>query len=156
MKLFAKSLMAATLMAVTLTGCAPSLSPDAYTTSGVGQVNRVVPGTVVSTRPVKISGDSNLAGTLIGGAAGAVAGSTIGNGGGSVLAAVGGGLAGALIGNQVQKGLSSQTGLEYIIKDRHGNMFSVVQGNNPVYRPGTHVLVEYGTRARVIPDPAYQ
>src|SRR5690348_578886 len=128
MKLFAKSLLAASLVALTLTGCAPSLSPDAYTTSGVGQVNRVVPGVVVSTRPVKISGDSNLAGTLIGGGTGALVGSTIGNGNGSILTAVGGGLAGALIGNQVQKGLSSQTGLEYIIKDKHGNLFSVVQG----------------------------
>lgn len=161
MKLFAKSLMAASLLALTLTGCAPSLSPDTYTTSGVGQVNRVVAGTVVSSRPVKVSddfnaGDGGLTGTLVGAGAGAVAGSAIGGGRGSILTGIGGGLAGAIIGNQVQKGLTSQTGIEYVIKAKDGTMFSVVQGTNPVYQRGAHVLVEYGKRARVIPDPAYQ
>lgn len=160
MKLFTKTLLAVSLAAMTLTGCAPSLSPDTYTTSGVGQVNRVVPGVIVSSRPVKVSddfnsGDGGLTGTLVGAGAGAVAGSAIGSGRGSILTGIGGGLAGALIGNQVQKGLTSQTGIEYVIKAKDGSMFSVVQGSNPVYMRGTHVLVEYGKRARVIPDPSY-
>ncbi len=160
MKLFNKHILLASLIALTVTGCAPSLSPDTYTTSGAGQVNRVVAGTVVSTRPVKVSddfnsGDGGLTGTLVGAGAGAVAGSALGGGRGSILTGIGGAVVGGIIGNQVQKKLTSQNGIEYVIKARDGSLLSIVQGNNPIFNPGTHVLVEYGRRARVIPDPSY-
>lgn len=155
MKSLIKSLLIISLASVTLTGCVPSLSPDNYTTTGAGQVNRVVKGTIVSARIVEVSNEDNTAGTIAGGLLGGVAGSTIGGStNANVLGAVGGAVVGGILGNQIQKGMSRQTGIEYVIKTKHG-LISVVQGLSPAFQRGQHVLVEYGERARVIPDPDY-
>lgn len=145
------------LIAATLTGCTTSLSPDTYANGGAGQVNRVIPGVVVGARSVQVSDDHSTAGTIVGGLTGAVVGSTIGHGTGSALGAIGGAVAGGVLGNMAGTHLGKQTGIEYIIKTRGGSMLSVVQGPNPFFQRGAHVLVEYGgDRARVIADPSYQ
>ena len=143
-----------------ITGCTPSLSSDTYTYGGVGQVNRVVPGVVVSSRMVQIADDANasdggMTGTIGGGTAGLIAGSAIGGGRGSALAAVGGAVIGGIVGNMTQKELTKQQGIEYVVKLRSGSFISVVQGVDVVYRPGQRVLVQYGKRARIVADPGY-
>jgi len=160
MKPFAKTLLTATLIALAVTACAPSISSDTYSTTSAGQVNRVVAGVVVSSRPVKVSGDSlgaggGMIGTIAGGAAGAIAGSSIGGGRGSLLTGIGGALAGGALGNMAEKKLTSQQGIEYVIKLTDGSMVSIVQGASPVFRRGQHVLIEYGARSRVTLDPDY-
>ena len=142
-----------------LVGCAPSLSPDVYTTGNVGQVHRVVSGVVVSNRFVSVS-DSGTGigiGSVTGGALGAIAGSQIGQGNGSLAAGIGGALLGGIAGNHVQKGLTTQTGVEYVVRLRNKSLISVVQGPTPTFNRGQHVLVQYGAggRSRVIADPDY-
>jgi len=51
------------------------------------------------------AGGKETAGTLLGGAGGALLGAQVGGGSGQVLAAVAGGLAGAFLGNQIGKSL---------------------------------------------------
>ena len=51
------------------------------------------------------AGGKETAGTLLGGAGGALLGAQVGSGSGQVLAAVAGGLAGAFLGNQIGKSL---------------------------------------------------
>ena len=161
MKSLVKSLAVATLVAITITGCAPSISPDTYSTSSAGQVNRVIAGTVVSARVVQVSGDTltpggGAVGTLAGAGAGAIAaGSTIGQGNGSLLAALGGAVLGGVAGNYAEKKITSQQGIEYVVKTKSGDMVSVVQGIAPRFNIGQHVLVQYGARARVTADPSY-
>lgn len=141
-----------------LTGCASSLSPDVYTTSGASYVHRVVKGVIVSNRVVQVTGNDELGvGTIAGGALGAVAGSGIGGGSGSLAAGIGGALLGGLAGNQIQKGLSTQTGTEYVIKTGKNSFISVVQAPTPTFNRGQHVLVQYGAggRPRIIADPDY-
>src|SRR5688500_6549768 len=100
MKSLTKTLVAAMFMALTVTGCAPNISPDTYSSSTANQVNRVIAGTIVSARVVEVSGDSltqggGMVGTLAGAGTGAIAaGSTIGQGNGSAIAAIGGAVLG--------------------------------------------------------------
>lgn len=160
MRSLGRNLLVLILVALAVTGCTPSLSPDTYTTSGAGKVNRVVAGVVVSSRVVQVSDDANAGdggktGMIAGGIAGAIAGSALGGGRGSALTAVGGAVAGGVLGNVAQKGLTKQTGVEYVIKTKDGSLISVVQGPTPTFQRGQHVLVEYGRRARVIADPSY-
>ncbi len=161
MRYLNKSFIAAAFVALTVTGCAPSISPDTYSTSSAGQVNRVIAGKIVSARVVQVSGDTltqggGMVGTLAGAGAGAIAaGSTIGQGNGSLLAGIGGAVLGGVLGNTAEKKLTSQQGIEYVIKTNHGDMVSVVQGVNPHLSIGQHVLVQYGARARVTADPSY-
>ena len=143
-----------------ITGCAPSLSSESYTYGGVGQINRVVPGVVVSSRMIQVSDDTNagdggMTGTLAGGTTGLIAGSAIGGGRGSALAAVGGAVIGGIMGNMAQKRLTEQQGIEYVVKLKSGSYISVVQGTDIIYRPGQRVLVQYGRRARIVADPGY-
>jgi outer membrane lipoprotein SlyB len=141
-----------------LVGCAPSLSPDVYTTSSAGQVHRVVKGVVTSSRVVKVTGNGELGvGCIAGGALGAIAGSEIGGGRGSLASGIGGALLGGLAGNQIQKGLTTQNGVEYVVKLRNNSLISIVQAPMPTFNRGQHVLVQYGAdgRPRIIADPDY-
>lgn len=91
------------------------------------------------------------AGTLIGGIAGGVAGSTIGGGSTAhTLGAVGGALLGGLVGDAAEKGLSSQTGLEYIVKLDNGQVISVTQGTGQALGVGQRCLVLFGNTTRII------
>ena len=49
--------------------CTSRIGADQYSTDSIGEVSRVLKGTVVSVRPISVASDSG-AGTLIGGAAG--------------------------------------------------------------------------------------
>lgn len=141
-----------------LTACASSLSPDVYTTSGAGQVHRVMKGVVISHRAVKVTGDGDLGvGGIAGGALGAIAGSEIGGGSGSLAGGIGGALLGGFAGHQIQNNLSTQTGIEYVVKLRNNSLISVVQAPTPTFNRGQHVLVQYGARGRprIIADPDY-
>lgn len=142
-----------------LAGCQPSLSPDVYSVQNAGQVNRVMKGVVISSRVVKVSGNQNGigGGAVAGGALGALAGSQIGGGTGSLVAGVGGAILGGLAGNHVQGNLSNQMGIEYVVRLTNRKLVSVVQGLQPTFMRGQHVLVQYSAkgRSRITADPDY-
>lgn len=88
---------------------------------------------------------------MIGGLAGGLAGSTIGHGhSANMLGAVGGALLGGLAGSAAEKGLTSQTGLEYIVKLDNGQVISVTQGTGQALGIGQRCLVLFGSTTRVI------
>lgn len=152
-----KHVLALTIVAVAMTGCAQSISSDSYTTANVNQMSIVQKGTVVSARVVQVAGDSGAAGALTGAALGGIAGSAFGSGSGQIASVVGGAVVGGLVGDVAEKEMSKQTGVEYIVKLKNGSMVSIVQGPTPTFNRGQHVLVQYGGgRPRVIADPAYQ
>ena len=107
-------------MAITLTlgltACAPNISPDVVSASNANEVQTAVEGVIVSKRIVTVKGDSNLLGTGIGALAGGIAGSTIGAGRGEMLATLGGAVLGGAAGNMAQDKLTTQQGIEYVIK----------------------------------------
>lgn len=137
---------------LTLGACTADLNTDNYYASSTGTVNTAKPCTVVSIRPVTVRSNDNNAGTLIGAAAGGVAGSAIGGGHTvPILGAIGGAVVGGIAGDAAQAELSKQTAFEYIVKLDNGSMVTVVQGNNTIIQPGQRCMVLYGKQARVIP-----
>lgn len=140
-------------VALLLVGCADNINSDHYSTSATGKVSTVAQCTVLSVRPVSVDSGDTSAGTVLGGLAGGVAGSTIGHGRSSnTLGAIGGALLGGLVGSAAQKGLSSQQGLEYIVKLDNGQAISITQGNSQPLMVGQRCLVLYGNPSRIIPQ----
>ena len=133
-------------------GCASNVSPQSYSVGSVGQVNRTVSATVISTREVDITGTSNT-GAGVGGATGGVAGSAIGGGRGGIVGAIAGAVVGAGIGAAIEANSTKQKGMEYVVETENGNLMSIVQGVDPVFNTGQKILVLYGTRSRIIQDP---
>lgn len=131
--------------------CTSNIGANQYSVSGTGEVNRALKGTVVSVRQVSVQSE-NGAGTLIGAAAGGVAGSTIGGGDTAhILGAIGGAVLGGMAGDAAQGALSKQGGYEYVIQLDNGSLVTVTQGTDVLLTPGQKCIVLYGKQARVIP-----
>lgn len=138
-------------LALIINACTSNIGSNHYATSSTGEVNRAAKGTVVSVRQVSVQSE-NGAGTLIGAAAGGVAGSTIGGGNTAhILGALGGAVLGGMAGDAAQGALSKQGGYEYVIQLDSGGMVTVTQGNDVLLTPGQKCMVLYGRQARVIP-----
>ena len=124
------------VMAV-LAGCASQIGANQYDSAAVGSVNRARAGTI----------------------AGGVAGSQIGKGStAGVLGAVGGALVGGAAGNLAQRGLSKQSGYEYVVQLDNGGLVTVTQGSDVLMAVGQRCMVLYGSgsdRARIIPYSGY-
>lgn len=149
-----KTLLISSTLSLTLllSGCGPSLSPNTYNASSVGVASRVVKGTIISIRPVKIQQNSG-AGALGGAVAGGAAGSLIGtNTAASIAAATGGALVGGLIGNEAEKQLRKDVGYEYIIQLDNNSTISVTQQQDLQLALNERVLVIYGPTTRIVPD----
>lgn len=101
-----------------LSACARTMDNTTYSSSA--PVGKVVYGTIVSARGVTIKDNDKLSGNatgiLAGGAAGAAGGSAIGKGHGNTAAIVGGAIVGAIAGALIEDQLSTQDGIEYIVK----------------------------------------
>lgn len=144
-------------LALALAGCASGLGANSYERSAVGTVARVEEGRVVASRAIVIEGSqtgSNV-GTATGAVIGGLAGSEIGGGSkantaGAVVGAVAGGVVGNMIGNSATR----QNGFAYTVRLRSGELVTITQGGDIPIANGTPVLVEYGARARVIPQNA--
>lgn len=143
------------VLATALAGCASGLGANSYDPSSVGRVARVEEGTIVGVRPITIEGSNQSAkvGTLAGAALGGLAGSEIGGGSkANTAGAIGGAVLGGLAGNAIGKSAGSQPGFAYTIRLPSGELVSVAQAGEYAMPAGTPVLIEYGARARVIPQ----
>ncbi len=147
----------ATVLASTLaiSGCAyNSSSADVYSAGQAQREQTVRMATVESVRGVTISsnnGQPSGIGALGGGAAGAVAGSTIGGGKGSILTAIAGGLIGAVAGNAVENGVAKHSGVEITVRLDNGDMRAITQSaTGEIFRAGDRVrLLSSGGVTRV-------
>ena len=134
-------------------GCANTTDPSTYSVGSVGQVNRSVPGTIVSARPVSINSNTGTGGA-VGGFAGAVAGSSVGGGvRANALGAIGGAVAGALVGSAIEKSGANQLGMEYVVSTANGTFLTVTQGPQPRFQENDKVIILYGSPALIIRDP---
>jgi outer membrane lipoprotein SlyB len=146
------TVLAASIIA--LTGCASNISPGTYSAGSVGQVNRTISATVISTREVNVAGTTGMGGSA-GTAAGAVMGSGLGgnNTRGNVVGAIGGAVVGGLAGAAIEGNATKQKGMEYVVETENGNLMTIVQGADTVFAVGQKVLVLYGSPSRLITDP---
>lgn len=143
------------VLALALAGCASGLGANAYEPSSVGRVARVEEGTIVGVRAIQIQGSEQNAkvGTLAGAVLGGLAGSELGGGRkANTAGAVGGAVLGGVVGNAVGRSAGSQPGYAYTIRLPSGELVSIAQAGDYAIPQGTPVLIEYGARARVIPQ----
>lgn len=138
----------AALSALTLSACAPTYSPNTYSSNAVQLANKVEQGTVIGYREVKISANGSI-GAVTGGAVGGVLGAEYAN---SALVAVGGTTVGGMLGNALEHAARDTTGWEYIIRKENGDMLSVTQREATPLALAQRVLVIMGPQARVVPD----
>ncbi len=144
-------------LALALAGCATGLGANSYERSQVGMVSRVEEGTVVASRSIVIEGSRSGAsvGTLTGAALGGLAGGQVGGGrAANTAGAIVGAVAGGAIGNAVGNSATQKSGFAYTVRLRSGELVTITQGGDLAIANGTPVLVEYGERARVIPQNA--
>jgi outer membrane lipoprotein SlyB len=141
-----------TLLSFTLMACANNVSPNTYSASDVGKVNRAEHGVIIAKRAITIDNNSGYGG-LAGATAGAAAGSSVGgSGAANIVGAVGGAVVGGLFGNAIDKNVHRQQGFEYIIKLKNGKTTSVAQAQGTEFQVKQRVIVVYGRMARIIPD----
>lgn len=150
----ARTLALVALASMSLGACASGIGANDYERVQAGQVNRVDTGVVIASRTVVFEGTDSGLGASTGAVIGGVAGSQIGGGSDErVIAGVVGAVLGGLIGAAVEEGSSEQTGVEYTIQlDRNDQLITIAQGDDVVMPNGTLVFVQYGQRARVVPQ----
>ena len=136
-----------------LSACARDISPQTYSVGSVGQVNRTISGTIISTRVVDIQDNSGVGGAA-GAGIGAVGGSSIGNTRrDAAVGAIAGAVVGGIAGSMADSKLNAQKATEYVVETDNGNLMTIVQGSNPTFAIGQKVLILYGARSRIIEDP---
>lgn len=103
--------------------CSKDLPPGDYDSAEVGQIKRVVPGTIISMRPVRLHSRS--------------ADTTTGN---------------PAYEQENDANANRSHGFEYVIRLNSGGIISVVQAENIKLKPKQRILVIYGANTRVVPD----
>ena len=109
-----------------LTNCNKDIPPGDYDSAEVGKIKKVVPGTIISMRPVRLhsKNEDNLTvqtGTAIDHAS-------------------------------ASNSYNRSHGYEYVIRLNSGSIISVVQAENIKLKTKQHILVIYGANTRVVPD----
>lgn len=130
-------------------------SADTYSRDEMGQAMAIDRGTVLSVRQVKVEGTESGVGAASGAAIGGIGGYQIG-GDRSVnaIGAIGGAVIGGLIGLAAEKGLTSDTAEEVIVRDESGVTRAYIQkmDDPAALQPGDRVLVMRGAKTRVVKD----
>ena len=136
-----------------LSGCSHP-SSETYSAGDVGRTIETTEAQVISSRIVRVAGDTNAVGPLAGGALGAAGTGLVFDRG---LAAVIGGVVGAGAGYLAQQQASNREGIEYVLRMDDGRTVTLVQNRADEEQPlpdGTPVLVQIsGQYTRVIADP---
>lgn len=118
-------LVIAMLAALAVAGC-KEVPPGDYDSAEVGKIKKVVPGVIISMRPVRLHNkNAELGLTTRGGASATVA-------------------------DDASSGRSH--GYEYVIKLNSGGIISVVQAETIRLKTKQHILVIYGRNTRVVAD----
>ena len=133
-------------------------SPTNVKTSDAQKVTSIEYGTIKSSIPVKIKGESNWIGATAGGMIGGLLGTTVCGEEEIVgtkcqdIAVVFGTIGGAALGSVTQAKLGDHDGFQYIIDiDNSENDSAIVQGDNEALKNGQKVVIIYGNDIRVMP-----
>lgn len=108
-----------------ISGCNTQQVPGDYDASEVGKIKKVVPGVIVSMRPVRLHNKNAELGVS------------------TPLNATG---------TNNDAALGRSHGFEYVIKLNSGGIISVVQAENVKLKTKQHILVIYGRNTRVVAD----
>jgi outer membrane lipoprotein SlyB len=113
------------LIGLTIASCSKDLPPGEYDANEIGKVKKVIPGVIISKRPVNLhrqSSDSSLR------------------------------VKGSADSNLMDGGYNQTHGMEYVIKLNTGTIISVVQAEDLRLKNKQKILVIYGRHTRVVAD----
>jgi outer membrane lipoprotein SlyB len=148
-----RAVLLAVALVMGLAGCASGLGANDYERGQVGSVSRVEEGVVLAARAIMIEGREGVLGAAAGATIGGIAGSEMGGGDKAQTAgAVVGAVAGGVLGRQIERGATRKPGFAYTVRLKSGQLVTVTQGGDVAIAVGAPVFVEYGARARVIPQ----
>lgn len=119
------------LAALSVGGCANSLTGETYSRSEAQRVQTVRMGQVIGVRLVVLQGTDTGVGTMAGGVIGGVAGSGVGQGRGSIVVGILGAVVGGVIGSRLEEGMTRAQGVELTVKLDNGEILAVVQQASP-------------------------
>lgn len=139
-------------LSMLIVGCAGGLGGRDYDRDDARRAYRVEWGEVAEVSVVKIEGQYTELGTAGGAAVGYSLGRIIGDGSGSRVAGAVGGVAGAVAGREIEKSVTSDTGLEIMVDMDRGDTLVIVQSADVDFQPGerVRVLLGRGDEARVV------
>lgn len=106
-----------------LTNCHKDLLPGDYDAAEVGKIKKVVPGTIISIRPVRLHSKGNDSTNLK-----------------------------VSTGGYTDNSLNRTRGYEYVVRLNSGSIISVVQAEKIKFKNKQHILVIYGKNTRIVPD----
>lgn len=118
----------ALMACLVLTGCNKELPPGDYDSAEVGKIKKVVPGVIISMRPVRLHNKNAEIG---------------------ITSPARSHTAAELSGDSM---VNRSHGYEYVIKLNSGGIISVVQAENIKLKTKQHILVIYGRNTRVVAD----
>ncbi|WP_298622285.1 hypothetical protein [uncultured Legionella sp.] len=111
------------LIGLVLTSCSKDLPPGEYDANEIGKIKKVIPGTIISKRPVNLhrqnteTNENQSKGS-----------------------------------NFIDGGYNQTRGVEYVIKLNSGSIISVVQSEDLRLKNKQKILVIYGRHTRVVAD----
>ncbi len=117
-------------LCIGLTGCSKNITPGDYDSAEVGKIKKVVPGVIISKRPVRIHNPTAESTS-----------STIDNSNPAAANAASG-----------DAGMNRTHGYEYVIRLNSGAIISLVQTEDLNLKTKQHILVIYGNNTRVVAD----
>lgn len=137
-----------------LSACAHA-GQNRYNWQDVGQAAVVEFGTVISLRPVEITGQNTGVGAVAGAGGGAIAGSMIGSGNGSLAGMLAGAVVAGVAGHMAEQAIADHQGIEYVITLESGKTVTIVQNyveGDPSIKAGQRVMIQTsGIYQRVLP-----
>lgn len=110
------------LSIILVSGCAKDLTPGSYDATEVGTVKKVVPGVIISKRPINIytkNNESNVA---------------------------------AMDNTPLDSNTKRTRGFEYVIKLNSGDIISIAQDEDLKLKVKQPILVIYGKNTRIVAD----
>jgi len=110
----------ALLLTAALLAACTNPNQNRYGFQDVGHASEVMFGTLISSRPVDITGQNTGVGTAVGATGGAIAGAGVGNGRGQLGAMLAGALIAGIAGHFAEQAISDHTGIEYVVTLRNG------------------------------------
>lgn len=142
-------------LAVPVAACSTH-SADAYSRDEMGRAISVTNGMVVAVREVKVEGTESGVGAASGAAIGGVGGYQLGGDKSvNIIGAIGGAVIGGLIGLAAERGLTSDTAEEVVVRQDDGTTRAYIQKmDDPnALKAGDRVLIMRGDKTRVVKDP---
>ncbi|MBR8461425.1 hypothetical protein KDD93_06515 [Campylobacter sp. faydin G-24] len=135
-----------TITALLLSGCVMSnngsSSPDVYTKGEMQKAQVTQFGEIISLKPIKITGESNVVLNVLAAGLGGLAGYHVGGGSGKIAGSAVGAVLGGMGADKVGEMMDNTEGVELVIKLENANIVTYAQeGGVSTFKNGDRVKI---------------